>query len=1109
MTISLRSFAATTLILLISFAGFSQEAQINLSKYSFGKESIVVTIDGYDNFYLGNDYAEGSITEDPGTPGLYFTSYNPGVGRYTLNGHDWEESTINWGGYALRGNVVCASDHDGNIYFENKYGSPTVQGCVVIKSTDHGINWTTPVEAISGIDKNWLACDQTSGPYSNYIYTTMTASNGGRLARSTDQGASFNTMWTFEPQTLPGMMVCVGPQDDIDGGTIHVVTNSGDPFQSVYSFYCSKDGGETFEFLSSQSFAGYVGTDVGGRHSVNNMRTRPYPFITADNSQGPFRGRLYLVYASNNPPGNGNKPDIFCRYSDNDGESWSEAMTVNDDFPSTFHSQFHPIPWCGTETGILYIQWMDSRDTPTSDSALIYATYSADGGLTFKKNQAISNEKMPIDCITCPGGNTPRYQGDYNGIISNKEVSMLTWTDFRYGDFASFTSYFPDFAMKVHPAIDTIAGSAIYTMDIPDLKLYKGDVIFKAEVETPPAGYFTVLYPYDSILSILPGTLDIFITSSVDVPPGDYQVTFTGRGHNGTPVHKRYATVRVLAPYIPEADFTSDKNEVCEGEPINFYDLSQGSPTSWQWSFTGGYPSSSNEQNPEGIVYTVPGSYDISLNVSNTAGSDDTTKSDYISVSIIPVPPLTYDKECCFGGQQPYITASGMNISWYDDPLMSHIISTGDTLYVSESFPGTYEYFATQTINGCESNGKKATLTIHPLPGVSLAPFDSVCHGDPPFPLSGGLPEGGTYAGNGVANNIFDPFTAGPGTHQIQYIFVDTNGCANSIAQPLAVRPGPPVSLPLFNPVCLNDEAFKLTSGTPEGGTYHGDGVQDGWFYPSIAGEGEHMIRYTITDTSGCANAVERPLLVNALPEVVLEPFEPVCINQSTVLLSNGHPPGGIYEGAGIEGDYFNPGNAGLGTHQIIYIFSDENACTNSDTGYIDVKSITPLTPIPDTSICAGESVWLEATTPGIISYYWWPGGQTSPSVEIDSAGYGLGDHIFVVRGTNNNFCTTSDTVVVTIKDCALTSEFSVFEKVSFYPNPASELLVIEIYTKSPKDITVKIYNSLGITKHLFKEKDLDGYFIKDIDVKDFAPGIYYLTIECEQELISRKIIIK
>jgi Neuraminidase (sialidase) len=126
------------------------------------------------------------------------------------------------------------------------------------------------------------------------------------------------------------------------------------------------------------------------------MRTRPYPFISADNSYGTYRGRLYLVYASNSPAGNGNKPDIFCRYSDDQGATWSSAVTVNDDVNSQNHHQWHPSIWTDKQTGKLFVKWMDTRDTPTSDSAYIYASYSEDGGQTFVTNQRISNSKMKM-----------------------------------------------------------------------------------------------------------------------------------------------------------------------------------------------------------------------------------------------------------------------------------------------------------------------------------------------------------------------------------------------------------------------------------------------------------------------------------------------------------------------------------------------------------------------------------------------------------------------------------------------------------------------------------------------------------------------------------------
>jgi hypothetical protein len=88
------------------------------------------------------------------------------------------------------------------------------------------------------------------------------------------------------------------------------------------------------------------------------MRTRPYPFISADNSYGTYRGRLYLVYASNSPAGNGNKPDIFCRYSDDQGATWSSAVTVNDEVNSQNYHQIHQSGLTNKQASCLLNGWI-------------------------------------------------------------------------------------------------------------------------------------------------------------------------------------------------------------------------------------------------------------------------------------------------------------------------------------------------------------------------------------------------------------------------------------------------------------------------------------------------------------------------------------------------------------------------------------------------------------------------------------------------------------------------------------------------------------------------------------------------------------------------------
>ena len=530
--------------------------------YSDSEEDVITDSDGYDNFNLGVDFAEPHLTQNPNNPVQFFGAYNINGAWRTSDGHNWLHSTPPFGTSA-NGDPCTAYDGAGNLYYETMYGG--IQGCKVIRSTNNGATWTSAVTSILGGDKNWLAADQTSGPYSGNVYTTMTRSsfNGHGFARSTNNGSSWTTTFNASNSPLPGAMVCVGPNGATDGGAVYFVTNNQPTFSSTYSFYVSTNGGANFTFKSTQSFANYVGTNLNGRHSVSNMRTRPYPFIAADQSNGTYRGRLYCVYASNTPAGNNNKPDIFCRYSTNQGSTWSSPVVINDDASTTTNHQWHPSIWTDMTSGRLFAKWMDTRDIPTSDSAYIYASYSDDGGVTWAPNQRISNQKMRINCTTCGGGGTPRYQGDYDAIVSIDDQALMMWTDFRAGSYGSYVGYFPDFAMQVSPTTTGITqnnDSAFVTIDVPSVKLYSSTAIFSASVSpTPPSGTLTLDFPLGNTLSSFPGNVTLRIRTSGNVTAGTYTITIQGEGPNGTPVHRRAVTLDVVVP-VELTSFTANTN---------------------------------------------------------------------------------------------------------------------------------------------------------------------------------------------------------------------------------------------------------------------------------------------------------------------------------------------------------------------------------------------------------------------------------------------------------------------------------------------------------------------------------------------------------------------
>lgn len=529
--------------------------------YYFNTEGGVVTINDYDNFDLGVDFAEVHIAMNPRNPlesiaaWINLSSSIGARGYYTIDGLNWTVTPNPSWGAPMIGDPVLAYDSLNNVYLDNLISGLT-SGTKVARSNSNGQTWGSVVAGGVGSDKNWIACDQTAGPYANYTYQTITnaAFNACNFSRSTDNGATFTLMTSLTPHSLPGAMVCVGPNGSIQGGNVFVVTIAGSSFASSYSFFKSTDGGVTFSNMSTQFFPNYVGSYVNGRNSVQNMRTRPYPFICADNSFGPYRGRLYLIYTSNNPSGNGNKPDIFSRYSADEGVTWSAELVVNDDPDSQNNNQWMPAPWCDKETGKLYVQWMDTRDCPTSDSCLIYASYSTDGGQTFVPNQQISNKKFRVNCTQCNGG-TPAYLGDYNGISSNSKTSILAWTDFRNNNFGNYVAYFPDFAMRTNPTSISIdnGNTTSLRVVIPSVKLYTDNVTFSGTVTpSPSGGALTVSFPEGNTLDSYPDSLPVSIYAAPNTTSGNYTVAITARGSNGTPVHKRDVALNVGSVGINE-----------------------------------------------------------------------------------------------------------------------------------------------------------------------------------------------------------------------------------------------------------------------------------------------------------------------------------------------------------------------------------------------------------------------------------------------------------------------------------------------------------------------------------------------------------------------------
>ncbi|MCO5259220.1 MAG: M43 family zinc metalloprotease [Crocinitomicaceae bacterium] len=180
----------------------------------------------------------------------------------------------------------------------------------------------------------------------------------------------------------------------------------------------------------------------------------------------------------------------------------------------------------------------------------------------------------------------------------------------------------------------------------------------------------------------------------------------------------------------------------------------------------------------------------------------------------------------------------------------------------------TYSNDGAKTISLSINSGASSannSITVKPLPTVTLGSLPTVCQNASSITLNQGSPAGGTYSGSGVSGTTFNPSTAGSGTKTITYTYTNpTTGCSNSATNQIIVNALPTVALASLPTVCIYHNPITLTQGSPAGGTYSGPGVLGSQFSPSTAGLGSKTIVYSITSsTTGCSNTASNQLIVD------------------------------------------------------------------------------------------------------------------------------------------------------------------------------------------------------------------------------------------------------
>ena len=329
---------------------------------------------------------------------------------------------------------------------------------------------------------------------------------------------------------------------------------------------------------------------------------------------------------------------------------------------------------------------------------------------------------------------------------------------------------------------------------------------------------------------------------------------------------------------------------------------------------------------------------------------------------------------------------------------------------------GTFTITYTVSAGTC-SGTDSFVVTVIPNPVVNAGADRSFCVNQTTFDLaSGASPSGGVFTGTGVVGTEFKPNVAGIGLYTVTYTVVNSDGCSGVATRLMTVTAPPTVQVGENLFLCPSSPAIDLSLGaSPSGGLWSGSSaITAGIFDPTSAGVGTYTLTYTVSFPTGCVSSAQRMIRVLATTVLDVGEDKSLCKNATPYLLSVDVPvTGGVWTGNGISGSTFSPSLAGVGDHNLIYTYTDGNACTSVGSRIFTVLEVPPLSAGPSITVCISESQ-VNLANAGFPINGTWSGQGISGALFLPPS-VGVGAYDINYSYTFANSCTSVTTKKITV----------------------------------------------------------------------------------------------
>ncbi|RYY64302.1 MAG: PKD domain-containing protein, partial [Chitinophagaceae bacterium] len=270
------------------------------------------------------------------------------------------------------------------------------------------------------------------------------------------------------------------------------------------------------------------------------------------------------------------------------------------------------------------------------------------------------------------------------------------------------------------------------------------------------------------------------------------------------------------------AGFTATPRTGCAPIVVNFIDTSAGVPTSWLWDLGNGVISTLRSPS---TTYINPGTYTVKLLVTNSNGTDEVIKTDYITV--LPSPTVDFAGNN-INGCAPMSTTFTSTVA-SSTPIVSYSWDLGDgnpsnvanPSHVYNT-PGLY----TVTLLVTNSSGCSKALTKDQYIKVGTKPVAAFTNSTPsnctiPFTVNftnQSTGTGNTYAwdfGDGGTSTQASPshtYTTA-GTYTVTLTVTNAFTCSDVVTKTALVNVGSTTAFTVASPVCVG-QPITLTNGS-------------------------------------------------------------------------------------------------------------------------------------------------------------------------------------------------------------------------------------------------------------------------------------------------------